>query len=504
MMNFLKGLGTGVLSFILFLLLTVFSIAFMLHGTVLNPDFITTELNKFDIVSLLNETIKESGQGQSDLSQEMKTSLLNTTTKLEPALKQQVSAVIYLIYDYLRGKSQEPRLANVLSDTIASNDFLVTVINDLDTASLVKEIIAEDDSQKPGGFSKELTTAVVNTLTKLEPQLKKEVGAAISPINDYLWGKRQDLSLADVLSNTVLRPDFVVSVVNEVDIAELTTDNISSRLMEAIPQDAPEVTEYLTRSLDEIITSLEPWLKQQVTIAAGPSLDYLLGKSQTVNVTISTEPALVVVKDTLKDVFLSSPPSEVAGMSRVVQEQYFDDIFAQFYSNLPSAFTFDEKLLGSTRDNVAKLLAQGEEQLSKLRDNITKGLANAEDPLAQVRKYVGYFQTYYYWLIALMIVLAALIFLVNMNIRVTARSLGINLCLFGALDLAGIIIAKALPLMQWVQDAFKNDIPASLDSWLNGLINDVTSIALPLTIGILVVGVALLVVSFIVPKEAKD
>jgi hypothetical protein len=501
-MGFLKGLGTFVFSFLLFLVLTIFSIAFMLHGTILNPDFITTELNKLDVTSIVNETVKVN-EGQNGLSQELKTSIIDAVTKLEPMLKQQVSGAIYRVYDYLLGKVEEPRLATVLSDTVASNDFIVAAINDIDISSIVQEVIAENESEEPGGFPKDLTTDVVDTLTKLEPQLKEEIGSAIAPINDYLWGKRQDLSLASVLSETILRTDFVVSVVNEVDIAALTKDYVSSQLTEAVPQNTSELTAYLTNNLDEIITRLEPWLKEQITIAAGPAIDYLLGKSQTINVTIATEPVLTVVQEILKDAILSSPPPEIAGMSRAEQEQYIDDFFTQFSSNLPSTFTFDEELLGPTRDNVTDLMAQGEEQLSKMRDDITDGLSKAEDPLAKARKYVGYFQTYYYPLVGVMIILAAIIFLINWNVKKAARSLGINFLVWGVLDLVGVIVAKSISPMQYVSS--RTDISASLGSWIDGLSKDIASVAMPLSIGILVVGVALLVVSFIVPKkEAKS
>jgi hypothetical protein len=200
---------------------------------------------------------------------------------------------------------------------------------------------------------------------------------------------------------------------------------------------------------------------------------------------------------------MSSPPAELAGMSTAEQEQFFDDFFTQFSSNLPSTFTFDEELLGPTRDNVTDLMAQGEEQLSKMRDNITDGLSKAEDPLSKVRKYIGYFQTYYYPLIGLMIILAAIIFLINWNVKKAARSLGINLLIWGVLDLVGVIVAKSISPMQYISS--HTDISASLGSWIDGLSKDIASVAMPLSIGILVVGVALLVVSFIVPrKESKS
>ena len=123
------------------------------------------------------------------------------------------------------------------------------------------------------------------------------------------------------------------------------------------------------------------------------------------------------------------------------------------------------------------------------------------DALSTARTVVDYFQTYYPWMIVLILVLAALIFVANMNIRATARALGTNLCIFGGLDLIGIIVVKVISPFHFLVDVF--DIPSTLSNWMEGAANDVTSVALPLAIGLLVVGVALLVVSFIIkPREA--
>ena len=66
-MQFLKGLAISVLSLILFLCLSTFSIVFMLNQTILNPDFITSQLDKLDLSSLAKEVIID--QVSQDLGQ---------------------------------------------------------------------------------------------------------------------------------------------------------------------------------------------------------------------------------------------------------------------------------------------------------------------------------------------------------------------------------------------------------------------------------------------------
>jgi hypothetical protein len=157
-------------------------------------------------------------------------------------------------------------------------------------------------------------------------------------------------------------------------------------------------------------------------------------------------------------------------------EQYFNRYLEDFINQVPNTYTIDENSLGS----------------------------QTMDGLSTARTVIGYFQTYYYWVIVLMIVLIVLIFLLSMNIRATACALGINFLIFGILDLVGVILMKSLPIMDWATSVVKQEIPDYLNSWVTGMINDVSSVALPLSIGILVVGVVLLVVSFIIkPKEVQ-
>ena len=232
-MKFLKGLALFLLGLLLFLSLFVFGLAFMLNSTVLNPDFVVTELDKLDVPQLLSEQIPEE-----EFPEEFRTALVNTIIKLEPVVKEQVSAAIYSIYDYLLGKSQS-------------------------------------------------------------------------------------LDLALTLRNTILNTDFVVSLVDELDIASLAGEFIS----EQVTKEVPKEMEYLVEFLDDVITKLEPGIKEQINAAADPILDYLLGQSQSLNVIISLEPVKEALGDTIREALLQSPPPELAGLPPALIEQYFD----QFY-----------------------------------------------------------------------------------------------------------------------------------------------------------------------------
>jgi len=141
-MSVLKGLALGILSFFLFLSLSVFGLALTLNYTILNPDFIVSEVDKLDVSSLAEEVLSEQMPDE-ELPEEFRVALIDAITALEPLVKEQASATIYPVYDYLRGKSQSLDLAATLRDTILSSDFIVSLLDELDISSLAEEFLSE-------------------------------------------------------------------------------------------------------------------------------------------------------------------------------------------------------------------------------------------------------------------------------------------------------------------------------------------------------------------------
>jgi len=102
-MKFVKGLALSLLSFLLFLSLSIFGLALTLNNTILNPDFVVSELDRLDISSLTKELLSEQIPPEEELIAEV---LTDTIADLEPWIKEQVNTVIYSSYDYLMGRSQ--------------------------------------------------------------------------------------------------------------------------------------------------------------------------------------------------------------------------------------------------------------------------------------------------------------------------------------------------------------------------------------------------------------
>jgi len=384
-MKALKGFALGILSFLLFFSLGIFGLAFMLNSTVLNPRFISAELKRLDVSSLVEEIVKE---------------------------------------------------------------------------------------QPPADFPPEMQTALIQTVGKLEPQVKAEVSAAIALIYDYLLGKTESLNLALILKDTVLNKEFIASLVEEADVTSSFKQYIKEQLTERIPPDQ----QYLVRYLDEAIPKLEPWIKEQVSIVVGPVVDYALGKNQTLRVVVSLEPMKAILRTSTREAFLKSPPPKLASASPAELEQYFNDYYQPFAVEIPATFEIDESVLGP-----------------EIPTSTAQALADAEAGLAQARLAISYFRLSYILLIIFILLLILGIVLIYREVRGTTRDLGITFLAYGALEYSGILIGKhflrtGLPLA---------DLPPSLQSWLPQLVIDSLRPLEMLSLGLLIGGVVLLIVSFV-------
>ncbi|MFC1862214.1 hypothetical protein ACFLT4_03645 [Chloroflexota bacterium] len=190
-MKFLKSLAISLLGLLLFLSLSIFGLAITLNNTVLNPDFVTSELDSLDVSSLATEVV--SGQAPQG---ELGTALINTIPKVEPLLKERLSAATYSIYDYLLGKRQNPELALTLKNSFLTTGFVASAMDNLDISSLASGFIRQKLAEKiPEEFMKYVTGYLDDAITKTEPLIKEEIVNASGPVFDYLLGESQSLDV---------------------------------------------------------------------------------------------------------------------------------------------------------------------------------------------------------------------------------------------------------------------------------------------------------------------
>ncbi|MHB8105247.1 MAG: hypothetical protein ACYDG5_06885, partial [Dehalococcoidales bacterium] len=113
-MGFFKGFITAILGIIFFIILTVFGVAFMVHGTALSADFVSTQVDKIPISAIARDITKD--QLSSELpqgSEFLKEVAYNVVEEQETWIKTQLKAAVNTGYDYFLGKN------NTLSITIS-------------------------------------------------------------------------------------------------------------------------------------------------------------------------------------------------------------------------------------------------------------------------------------------------------------------------------------------------------------------------------------------------
>lgn len=374
-------------------------------------------------------------------------------------------------------------LAFTINSTVLNPGFIRTEIEELDISALVGEIVTQPPGQPQGAeaiTSQDLTKAVTDTITQLEPLLKERITAATDSIYDYLLGKRPNPDLALTLRSTILKTDFFVAVIDKLDITPMVKEILRDQIGSApIP---PEYQKYVDASLDKVVADIKPVIKQQIEAAADPVLDYLVGKSQSFSVTINAGQLKTTLSTAIRAAVIASPPPELAGIPQALWQNQLDNFLQQFTGSIPSTFEINQSVFGPD-----------------FRTGITDGIQKAEDKLAQARQYVGYFQLGYTLLIVLILLSIAGIILIHRQVRGSTRNLGSIFLSYGAFEYAGVLVGryfadKKLP-------SALADLPPSLQTWVTNLSDRLLSPLGTFSLILLISGVVLLIISFVYPKQ---
>ena len=366
-------------------------------------------------------------------------------------------------------------LALTLNMTVLNAGFVNSQLDKLDISAIAQDAISEEISELPEGFR----TSLENAIPSIEQRLKEAVSTAIDSIYGYLRGETENLDLALILRNTIFNPDLTISLLDELDLAPLAEEFLRANISEQIPVELEPAYEYLAEYIDEVlvetVAELEPWLKEQVAAAIPPIYDYLLGESQSFSIEIPLEPVIESLRVNLKAAFLESPP-ELIYIPPSLLEQYFDTGFDALMTTVPSTFEFTEDALGP-----------------EIREGLGEVLADAEMALTEARTYIDYFQTAFIILIVLMLLTVLGIILINRQVKGATRELGIIFLTYGVIEYIGIFIAKSLARPQLSQ----LDIPPPLQTWLPQLLDDFLVPLQIFSLGLLVAGIALIIVSIV-------
>jgi hypothetical protein len=269
-----------------------------------------------------------------------------------------------------------------------------------------------------------------------------------------------------MVNQSVLNPDFIADRVDEVDIVELTDEII---LEEVPPEAADFMGEILHPVLHFTIGEIEPWLKEQARNVIHVFYDYIEGRNDTLSLIISVEEKVKNFRDNLLDAILTSPPAELLGLNAEEIEAEFNVYFDQIDEEIPSAIELDEMLLDT------EVMQQ----------------------IERAKQYVGYFNTGFIILIAFSLLMILLIILTHFSVKGSTRQLGFTFLSVGVVSLVGAFVIRSVANSQLATI----DMPAALQTWAPNVVFDVL---LPLgiyAIGLIVVGIALTVVSFVYKRD---
>jgi len=357
----------------------------------------------------------------------------------------------------------------------------------------------------------------------------KVLGTAI--LSFLLFLSLTFFGIAYMLHSTILNPDFVADHVNELDVSVVTREIVEEQIGDQL--ELPEELEFLEEAVYDIIDEQEPWIKEQLNTAIYAAYDFLLSKTDSLEITVSIAELKEDLKDRLWTVFKENAHLWLPDLVAYELDSYLDEYLPELADQIPEEYLppdiaglseallrpfLEEYLRGSVAEItsspvVSELLEvlvrpYYDQYYDEIADQLPSELTFTEDDipadtwdiLLQARQYIGYFQTGFYALIALMAVLVIGIVLIHRNVRDTTRALGIDMVIYGALELASVFVARS-----YIPSTIPSfDIPASIETWLTGLYNDILAPLQIFSIGVLIVGVVLLVVSFVYKSRTAE
>ncbi len=353
--------------------------------------------------------------------------------------------------------------------TALDANYVISRLDNLPLAPLIEDMEFDETIEKNTAFVNFIRNAVIDN----EAEIKERTGEMITWVYGYLNGKSEDLDMALVLKDTVLDPDFSISIVQKADLKPLAKELVVEMMADT---DIPYGLS-LDPHIDDISLDLEPWLKEQVTNSIPPIYDYVLGFSQDTSIVIQLDPVKEIIRSILKQDFLNSPPTEFTELPRTELEQKFDEVFNDIASDIWSSIAIDMELLESD-----------------IPSDIAKSLADVEDASSKSRKYIGIFNIVYILLIALLVLLIVGVILIYHDFKTVSRILGGIFLGYGTVSLIIVSITRAIAR---AQIKAIDEFPASLQTWIEQSATNSLAPVVLLSIILLIIGITLLVIPFI-------
>jgi hypothetical protein len=328
--------------------------------------------------------------------------------------------------------------------------------------------------------------------------------------------------IAFFINSTILKPDFVAGQVDKLDMAALASDYAD----DVFSEDRPQEVEFLKEAVYKVASDQEPWLTEQFNIAVYDSYDYFLGKTDRLEIYIPLDDLKANVKNSLWETLKDFLARAASAIPQSLFMPYIDEYYQDIVDVIPSEY-LPPGMVGLSGESLRLYIHQHYNEFMNLLETTFRLPAVSNLVLGQippyfnqyyddfvdefegtqtiteddipsdvmenfqtVRKSIGYFQAGYYALIVFMVLLVAGIILINRRLKDSSHALGIVFLVYGIGEFAGVLFARYFNFVKHIPD-----LPPSMETWLSGFIKD---ILLPLqwfSLGILILGAVLYIVS---------
>ena len=297
--------------------------------------------------------------------------------------------------------------------------------------------------------------------------------ALIGFLSFLLFLSLSGFGLAFAANRTVLNPDFAVSQLDRLDVTALSKE----LLREQVPPEVAFIVspQFIEELLDDVVTDLEPWIREQAGVAVYAGYDYLLGRSEELLVVIDLEPAKAILRDSLWQSFAESPPLGLDILSPAGLESLFDEFYDDISRQMPATLEINEGMINTISPEIMPLLEQA-------------------------RRYIGYLQIAYGVLIGATVALVAGIILLNRRVKGATLWLGIPCLICGIFAYVSTFVIKRLAGLWMAQLS----LPVQLQDWLPQFLTDSLAPLEVYGIVLVAVGAALLVVSVVYRRRQSS
>ncbi|MGP8079607.1 MAG: hypothetical protein ACLPVI_03755 [Dehalococcoidales bacterium] len=494
-MKIIKGIALTLVSFILFLSLCVFGIAYTVNKIALNPDYIEKTINNIDFSQVIQEKI-DNQNSSNKMSPELEAAVVASVNNAQPVIKQQVDIAIEQTYTYLKEQGTTPDLKATLSNSVMTTAFVSALLDKIDLSQLLNQAVQEQIGTG-ADYSPAFVNALVNAVQQTEPEINTQIVNASGPIFQYLLMQTPDLDLTSTLRQTVLSDSSVSEILNNFDFNTLTKNIMTVYIGGLLPQGIT----LSDAQIDLVVNALQPSIKTALTSASGSFADYLTGTSPSFSVEVALAPAMPTLKTVTQEAFMAQLPAGLQGSSQTDINNAFEQYYTNFSQTIPATYNVNSSDIGiGGNTNITDAITKAQNNLTTARNNINTASQDFTNNLQSARPLVEHFNILFIGLIALIVLLILGIILIYRNVKGSCLNLGIVFFIYGALMFAGVLIAKSIASAQIT----KASNPQTVINTLKIVLNDVTSPLQIISLVCLIGGIVLLVASFVYPRLKKE